>query len=72
MYEFDYSKLKGRITEVYSSRTQFAKDMGMSENSLSYKLNKKRDFTLSEIIKAVELLKINDINEYFFTPTARE
>lgn len=67
--EMDYRKLKGRITEYYGTRKAFAKDMGLSERSICLKLNSKIDFSQSEIMKAVNLLKIeySNIDEYFFT-----
>ena len=36
---YDYSKLLGRITEKYGTQAQFSGAMGMSERSLSLKLN---------------------------------
>ncbi len=66
---FNYSKLKGRIIEVFQTRSKFASVMGLSERSLSLKLNNKIDFKQNEIIKAINILNlsIKDINEYFFT-----
>lgn len=36
---FDYSKLKGKIKEVFGTQSAFAKAMGLSGVSLSSKLN---------------------------------
>lgn len=65
---FNYSKLKGKIKEVYSSQKNFAKAMKMSERTLSVKLNGSAMFTQVEMLGAVELLGINivDLHEYFF------
>lgn len=65
----DYRKLKGRIIEKYGSQTAFAKAIGLSERSLSLKLNNIRDWKQPEIIKAMELLTIpeNALRDYFFT-----
>lgn len=65
---FNYSKLLGRITEKYGTQYNFAKAMGMSEHSLSVKLNNKIPWKTTEIVKATELLNINthDIPSYFF------
>ncbi len=66
---YDYSKLKGKIIEVFSTQTVFAKKIGFSERTLSLKLNGKVDWKQSEIIKAINLLGINkdEIDIYFFT-----
>nr|DAN59956.1 MAG TPA: Protein of unknown function (DUF739) [Caudoviricetes sp.] len=65
---FDYSKLEGKITEVYKSNYKFAEALGISKASISAKLNNKVDFTQSEICKAIILLKIpeNEVSLYFF------
>lgn len=65
----DYSKLLGKITEKYRSQKAFAKVLGISERSLSLKLNSKVGFKQSEIEKACELLDIDkqSISSYFFT-----
>ena len=66
---FDYSKLKGRIREVFGSDMAFAKALGCSNNTMSAKTNNESDFTQSEIIKSVILLNLTyaDIPQYFFT-----
>lgn len=65
---FDYSKLRGRIRELFITEEKFSKEMGMSSVSLSFKLNGKREWTQQEINKAIGLLNISreDIPEYFF------
>ena len=66
---YDYSKLLGRIIEKFASRGSFATAMGLSERSMSLKLNNQVDFKQSEISKACELLEVDeaDIPSYFFT-----
>jgi len=68
---FDYSKLRGKIREIFKTQSAFAKAMGISSTSLSAKLNNNVEFSQKEIDRAVELLKIEkeDIPAYFFTPT---
>lgn len=65
---FNYNKLKGKITEKYGTQAAFAQVMGISERTLSLKLNNKIYFKQDEISKAASLLKFNDdeICEYFF------
>ena len=66
---FDYSKLRGKIKEVFGRQEDFATAMLLSNVSLSAKLNNKVPFTQSEINKACELLGIprEFIPVYFFT-----
>lgn len=65
---FDYSKLNGKITEVYGTQYNFADAMGLSERSVSLKLNGKRRWKQQEIVNACNLLKIGieQIPAYFF------
>ena len=65
---FDYSKLRTRIIEKVGNNCNFAIKMGISERTLSLKLNNKIDFRQNEILKACKILSIpiKDIKEYFF------
>lgn len=67
---FCYSKLSGRIVEIFGTQSAFAISMGFSKATLSQKLNNKTEFSQEEIYKAINLLKLNasDIPLYFFTP----
>lgn len=66
---FDYSKLLGRIVTKYGTQYNFSIAMGLSERSISLKLNGKVPWRDVEISKAIELLELDasDIPEYFFT-----
>ena len=66
--EFNYDKLLGRIVEVYGSQSNFAKDMKLSERSISFKLNNVRRWKDTEIKLAMQLLKIPEskVHLYFF------
>jgi len=66
---YDYSKLLGRITEKFGTQANFSKALGLSERSLSLKLNGKTGFKQADIVKACDLLEVpsDDIPEYFFT-----
>lgn len=66
---FDYSKLRGRIKEVYETEGAFATAIGMSSVSLSGRLNNKLSWEQPEMILAGELLDIEkeDLHKYFFT-----
>ena len=66
---YNYSKLLGRIVEKFGTQARFAEAMGLSERSLSLKMNCKVPFKQPEISKACGLLEIDatDIHSYFFT-----
>ena len=70
---YDYSKLAGRIIEVFGTRYNFAKAMGWAERTLSLKMNGKREWKQQDISKAVKLLKLlpEDIPDYFFKQKAQ-
>lgn len=65
---YDYDKLSGKIVEKYKTQFRFAEAMGLSERSISLKMNGKVGFKQSEITRACELLGIKEkeICEYFF------
>lgn len=64
----DYAKLKGKIVEKCGSQQEFAKKLGLSEHSLSLKLNNRVCWKQSEIIRACDILGIliENVHEYFF------
>ncbi len=66
--QYDYSKLLGKIKEKCGSHGKFATALGLSERSLSLKLNGKREWKQTEIETAINLLNVNakDIPIYFF------
>ena len=66
---YDYSKLKGKIREVYGTDAAFAKAMDMGRASLSLKLNNKSEWAQDEMEKAMALLNIprQSVRTYFFT-----
>ena len=68
MYEYDYSKLRGKIAEKVGTLTSFTEKMQISEPSLYSKINNKTEFKQSEIVKACEILEIpiDIVKEYFF------
>lgn len=66
---YDYRKLLGAITEKFGTQAAFSQAMGLSERSISLKLNNKVGFKQGEITKACTLLGLQteDIPPYFFT-----
>ena len=71
---FDYSMLRGKIREKCGTETAFAKAMGLSNTSVSSKLNAKTMFTQDEILLACAILGIgvDEIPLYFFTPKVKQ
>ena len=67
---YDYSKLNGRIVEIYGKGGQkhFAQDMGWSSRTCSLKLNNHVFWNQREIDRALGLLHISraEIDAYFF------
>lgn len=63
-----YSKLRGKIREVFGTQEAFATAMGMNTATISGKLNDKSDWTRAEMELACSLLKIPmlEMHEYFF------
>lgn len=72
--EFDYSKLNGKIVEVFGAQYNFAEAMGVSERTISLKLNGKVGWKDHEMYKASDLLgfKIDLIPNYFFKEKVHE
>lgn len=66
---YNYSKLLGRIVEKVGTQANFAEKMGLSERSVSLKLNGRVGWKQPEISKACEILEIlpAEIPAYFFT-----
>lgn len=71
---YNYSKLNGKIIEVCGTQGKFAKMMGLSERSVSLKLNNKISWKQTEIQKAMEILnfQIEEIQDYFFTRSVQK
>ena len=67
---FDYSKLDGRITEKFKTRTAFAKAIGRSNSYMVKFFHNETHLEQWEIIKWAEALEISteDIESYFFMP----
>lgn len=65
---YDYSKLYGLIAEKCGTQARFAQQIGLSERSVSLKLNGRIGWKQTEIAKACNILGIADehIPVYFF------
>lgn len=71
---FDYSKLYGKIKEVFGTQEAFADAMKMSRTAINARLTQKIEWKSPEIAKACELLGIPlcDAHLYFFSFKRRE
>lgn len=65
---YDYSKLAGLITEKFKTQANFSESIGLSERSVSLKMNGKLSWKQTEISKVCDVLGIcsEDIPAYFF------
>lgn len=70
---FDYRKLLGRIVEKFGTQAKFASAIGLSERSVSLKLNNRVYWKQIEIEAARTALCLDesDIPEYFFANKAQ-
>jgi len=66
--QMDYSRLRGKIREVFKTEGAFAQALGISTVSMSAKLNNQVAFTQPEMDKACELLgiRMEMLPAYFF------
>ena len=66
---YDYSKLNWRIVEKCGTQAVFADRMGLSERTVSLKLNNKVAWKQPEMQKAAVILEFpeTEIQTYFFT-----
>ena len=69
LLEYDYSKLDGRITEIFGSRRKSAEAIGRSERTVSLKMNNKIPFDQGEMEQSADVLNfpVEELGEYFFT-----
>ena len=63
-----YNKLRGRIVELFGSQKEFSKRIGLSEQSITAKLNGRSDFSQDDILIWSNSLqiKLEEIGIYFF------
>ena len=56
----DTKKLKGLIVLAGKTQKEVAKEVAMSTNTLSNKINGTREFTVGEVIRICDILHITD------------
>lgn len=66
---YTYNKLRGRIVELFGTQMNFAKKLGVSNNSVSKKMNCRTGFSQEDILQWSDLLSISkdEYGDYFFT-----
>ena len=66
--EFNNSKLRGKIRELFGTEQKFSDAVGISKSALSAKLNNNSEINRDEMLKMIDLLNIkkDDIFEIFF------
>ena len=60
--------LRAALAEKGFTQKEFAKIIGMSENSLSRKINGRREFTVTEAATICSILDLSAPVDIFFTP----
>lgn len=72
--KFDYSRLRGKIKEVFKTQEAFAEALGISDTALSQKLTGQVSFKQVEMEKTCELLDVPKefIPVYFFDTKVKE
>lgn len=68
-YDYNYSKLKGKLREKGLTYKVFGEKIGLSETSVSERINNNAQFTQEEMEKTMRMLEepLRKIDEYFFT-----
>lgn len=71
---FDYSKIKGKIRELGLTQSDYAKYIGITEQTLNLRFKNRRPFTQPEIAKTMQLFNepIENVKKYFFTEKSQE
>lgn len=66
--KYNFSKLNGKIVEIFGTQLAFAEAIGLSEMTISKKMNGKRPWKQTDMAKACEVLgiPIAEIPAYFF------
>lgn len=62
----NYNKLKGIMREKNYSQKKLARELEISEQSLNAKLNARKQFSILEAIKIINILNIENPSLIFF------
>lgn len=71
---YNYSKLKGKIIEMYGTQSSFLENISMSNTTFIKKMNNEGYFSQPEIEEIITVLKVSkdDIVNYFFDKKVRK
>lgn len=71
---YDYSKLNGRVVEKCGTQAVFSKKIGISEVTISKKMNNRIPWKQPEMQKAAKILDFpeNEIPAYFFVKKVKQ
>jgi len=64
--EMKFKKLKGLMMERGYSQSKLSQCLGITVQTFNAKLNGRSKFTLSEVVRIVDILEIEDLRAYFF------
>lgn len=67
--KYNFQRLQGRIKEYYGTQNNFAKELGVTKQCLSRKLQNKSKFGYDEVTFMINKLHIrpNEVQDIFFT-----
>lgn len=63
----NFKKLKGKLKEEDYTQKEIADLLGITPQAFNAKINNRTQFTLSEVIKMINILRIDNPMEIFFT-----
>lgn len=63
----NFKKLKGKLKEEDYTQKEIADLLGITPQAFNSKINNRTQFTLSEVIKMINILRIDNPMEIFFT-----
>ena len=63
----NFKKLKGKLKEEDYTQKEIARLIGITPQAFNAKINNRTQFTLSEVIKMTNILRIDNPIEIFFT-----
>lgn len=71
---YNYSRIRGKIKEIFGTQEAFSKAIGLSATTISDKLNHKVEWTQKEMEKTMEVfgMPVRLIPLYFFCNETQE
>lgn len=66
-----FDKLKGKMVEAHVSQAKLSENLGITVQSLNAKLNGRTQFTLGEVVRITELLRLKDPVDIFLVQASQ-